>query len=201
MTRVAVFIDWQNAYMSARRAFELLNQPSERGVFAPSALGHHLAEANGRGSAGRLCKVEIHRGLPSAAHEPIGNAACQRQAAAWEKESPLARPRLRPLRYPRDFPAARPLEKGVDVQLALGLLECLLGGGCDVAVLMSNDTDMIPVIETVARLRGPDAIETAAWWSGPSSARLRPRLPIWHHQLDERVFNRFETPINYAHLG
>ncbi len=199
--RVAVFIDWQNAYMSARRAFGLTTAPSERGVFSPTALGIALAEGNGRGSEGRLCKVEIYRGLPSPKYDSVGNAACQRQAAAWQKESATTHPRLRPLRYPSDYPKKPPVEKGVDVQLALGLLECVLSGGCDLAVMVTNDTDMVPVIETIARLRGSEVIETAAWCAGEWSPRLRPKQPSWHHRLDRTMFDAVETPINYARAG
>ncbi len=201
MPRVAVFIDWQNAYMSARRAFGLTTAPSERGVFSPTALDIALAEGNGRGSEGRLCKVEIYRGLPSPKYDSVGNAACQRQAAAWQKESATTHPRLRPLRYPSDYPKKPPVEKGVDVQLALGLLECVISGGCDLAVMVTNDTDMVPVIETIARLRGSEVIETAAWCAGEWSPRLRPKQPSWHHRIDRTMFDAVETPINYARAG
>jgi hypothetical protein len=103
------------------------------------------------------------------------------------------------LRYPRNYPLEPSIEKGIDVQIALGVIECVLLGRCDVAVLMSNDTDLLPVLETVARLKGNEAVETAAWNVDKTTPRLRPKLPIYHHRISKDVFDRVETPVNYAH--
>jgi hypothetical protein len=40
---VAVFMDWQNVYKEARRAFDLEGEPTERGVFSPLAPARILA--------------------------------------------------------------------------------------------------------------------------------------------------------------
>jgi len=193
-------MDWQNAYKSARELFGLLNLPNEHGNFSPYQLARVLVAGNGRGDTGQLVRVEIHRGLPSSAKDPAGHGANRRQSAAWMREnSEVVIPRLRPLRYPRTWPTDPPIEKGIDVQLALGVIECLLSGGCDVAVLMSNDTDLVPVVETVARLKGPSAIETASWNVDKTSPRLRPQLPVYHHRASRELFARVETVINYAH--
>ena len=68
--RVAVFIDWQNAYKAARRAFYMTAAgekavPNKRGNFSPYRLSLHLVAANERGDTGELIRVEIHRGLPA----------------------------------------------------------------------------------------------------------------------------------------
>ena len=195
--RVAVFIDWQNAYRSARRAFLLDTMPNEHGNFSPLALGRLLAYGNGRGLAGELCKVEIHRGLPDSSKDPVGHGACRRQATAWRRESGLVHVNFRPLRYPRD--GGPPGEKGIDVQLAVGIVECVMAGGCDVAVLISNDTDLLPALETAARLKGPASVETAAWRSETTSQRLRSKLDLYHHDISEAVFSRVERRVNYAY--
>ena len=72
-------------------------------------------------------------------------------------------PRLRPLRYDDHSYGAQPQEKGIDVQLAISVIESVLLGSCDVAILISNDTDLAPVVETVRRLKGAGHIETASW--------------------------------------
>lgn len=201
LTRVAVFIDWQNAYKSARRAFGLDAMPNERGNFSPFGLARVLAYGNGRATNGKLCLVEIHRGLPDSTKDPNGHGANRRQAAAWQKEAPtgIVVPRLRPLRYPPTWPAAPPGEKGIDVQLALAIVECVLGQGCEVAVMISNDSDLKPVIETVCRLKGPAFIETAAW-DAPGAPRLRSPVPgVYHHKMSADLFRRVEQPVNYAH--
>lgn len=202
MTRVAVFIDWQNAYMSARRAFGWNEQPSEYGNFSPAGLGNLIAARNGRGADGQLCRVEVHRGLPSAGKQAISHGACRKQASAWEAESPLVAANLRPIRYPHDWPTSKAMEKGVDVQVALGIIGCCLDGDCDVAVLFSNDTDLIPAVEMVAARLSPSSIETASWRSPSHSSRLRPGIPgVFHHYIDEAAFSGIADMTNYAYKG
>ena len=111
----------------------------------------------------------------------------------------LVIPRLRSLRYPQEWPDLPPQEKGVDVQLALGLLESVISEACDVAVLFSNDSDLLPVIEAVQRLKGPASIETAAWWADETSPRLRTKGRVFHHKLLLDDFQAVERRINYAH--
>lgn len=163
--KVAVFIDWQNVYRSARRAFCLEQMPSERGNFSPFRLGRLLAAANGRGAGGKLDCVEIHRGVPSQKYDKVGYTANRRQEAAWRAEnSRVVVPRLRPLRY-RNYPKEPPSEKGVDVELAVSAIEATLRDRCDVAIIFSHDSDLLPVPEAIARLVGPERVETASWVS------------------------------------
>ena len=201
-TQVAVFIDWQNAYKTAREAFGLWSMPNEHGNFSPLKLGRLLAAGNGRGMGGsELVKVEVHRGLPSQKHDQIGYAANRRQASAWVKERPgVVFPKLRPLRYPRNYPAEPVVEKGVDVQLAVAAVEVVLTRAAHVAILFSHDTDLLPVPELIARTMGSDHVETASWAESENfRQRLRPKGDIHHHYVSEEVFRRIETPINYAH--
>ena len=196
--RVAVFIDWQNAYRSARRAFGMDNMPTEHGVFSPYRLALLLAAGNDRGSDGKLVRVEIHRGLPSSKRDRVGFAANRRHSQAWVNENrEIVVPRLRPLRYPKG--SSRPEEKGIDVQLALSAVEHALTDKCEVAIIFSNDTDLIPAIEMVSRMSSTSHIETASWVSPTHNSRLRAKPPVFHHALPESVFRSVETPINYAH--
>lgn len=145
-------------------------------------------------------RVEIHRGLPSQKHDAVSYAANRRQSAAWMKENAdIVVPRLRPLRYPRDYPATPAVEKGVDVNLALAAVEWALTGRCDVAVIFSHDTDLLPVPETIARLKGAQHVETASWTSQGFHSRLRPAGNVYHHEVSDEVFSRVETRVNYAH--
>lgn len=201
---VAVYIDWQNVYQAARQAFLLQGMPNEHGNFSPYRLARILAEANGRGSDGaELVRLEIHRGLPDSTRDPIGYGANRRQSAAWMNENPeVVIPRLRPLRYPRN-PNEPPVEKGVDVQLALAAVERVIAGTTDVAIIFSHDTDLVPAVEMIARLRGPEHVETASWRSAtfPARLRLKGRLGtgIFHHDLGQDVFDAVATPVNYAY--
>jgi hypothetical protein len=54
-----------------------------------------------------------------------------RQQDAWRALSPLVRVRLRPLRYTSE--RAEPREKGIDVALALSVIEHVFSDFCDVA--------------------------------------------------------------------
>lgn len=200
--RVAVYIDWQNAYKTAREAFGLETMPNERGNFSPYQLARIFAAGNGRGTSGTLARVEIHRGLPSQKRDRTGYAANRRQSAAWINENPsVVIPRLRPLRYPRNYPADPAVEKGIDVQLAVGALEWTLTKQCDVAVIFSHDTDLLPVPEVITRLVGRDHVETASWDSSRFDSRLRPRPSVPHHYISEAVFRRVETPVNFAYVS
>jgi hypothetical protein len=200
--KIAVYIDWQNAYKTAREAFGMLDMPNEHGNFSPYRLARLLAAGHGRaGGEGHLVRVEVHRGRPSQEKDPTGYAANRRQAAAWTNEGPagLVVPKLRSLRYPHNYPADPPVEKGVDVQLALGAVEWTLTDQCDVAIILSHDNDLLPVPETIVRLAGADRVETASWHSPTFQNRLRPSGHVYHHTITETVFKRVETPINYAH--
>lgn len=198
--RVAVFIDWQNAYKTAREAFSLQDMPNERGNFSPLTLSRLLAAGNGRGTGAELACIEIHRGLPSQKHDPTGYAANRRQAAAWKAEAgDLVMPQMRPLRYPFAFPNEPAVEKGVDVQLAVNAIEATLRKRCHVAIVFSHDTDLLPVPETIARLVGAHRVETASWVSPWFRSRLRPKPAVYHHEISEAVFEVVETPVNYAH--
>lgn len=199
--RVAVFIDWQNAYHGAREAFGLRSMPNEHGNLSPLEVSKVLIGMNGRGDAGRLVRVEIHRGLPDATRDPIGHGACRRQSSAWMAEDDkLVIPRLRPLRYPRDYPAIQPEEKGVDVQLALGVLETLIADKCDVAVIFSCDSDLAPALEAARRLVSHSCVETASWNSTTYTRRM-PRAPrgVFNNFLNEETFKRVERCVNYAY--
>lgn len=111
-------------------------------------------------------------------------------------------PRLRPLRYPRNR-AEPPVEKGVDVQLALAAVEHVISGLADVAIIFSHDTDLVPAVETIVRLQGPAQVETASWRSPtfPLRLRLKGRLGtgIFHHDIRQDAFDAVATPVNYAY--
>jgi len=202
---VSVYIDWQNVYNGARRAFGLTEAVSEEGQISPYRVAQVLAAANGRGADGKLVRVEIHRGLPSASKDPVGYGANRRHSAAWMRENQeVVIPRLRPLRYPPNYPDEPPEEKGVDVQLALAAVEHVTSSPplCDVAVIFSHDTDLIPVVQTICRLASAASVETASWVSETYSARLRvPGARVFHHELSREVYEGVRDPVNYAHKG
>jgi uncharacterized LabA/DUF88 family protein len=197
--RVAVFVDWQNTYKAAREAFGWFDWPNEHGNYSPYRLARRLSHANGRDDRGELVRLNVHRGLPSPKYDPEGYAANRRQSAAWMAENPdIVIPRLRPLRYSRDE-SEPPREKGVDVEIAIASLEWTIAEKCDVAIIFSHDTDLVPAIEAMIRLRGRDCVETASWVSPRFNRRLRTKPEVFHHGIDETTFKTVETLVNYAH--
>lgn len=141
MTRVRLFIDYQNVYMGARRAFRLDQGSYTEGQVKPLRVGILLADRRKVIDPGsKLDQVQIFRGEPSPKHSPAGFAACQRQVAEWGRV-PAVVPTTRPLKYyptrwangqPVDFTAR---EKGIDVLIALSMVMGAVRDEFDVAVL------------------------------------------------------------------
>lgn len=98
---------------------------------------------------------------------------------------------------PREGSGAR--REGIDVQLAVA--EAILTDAADVAVLFTHDTDLLPAVEMVARLKGSRRIETASWSSGKFAQRLREIPGVHHHRISGKVFALVEEPVNYAHCS
>lgn len=193
-TRVAVVIDWQNAYKSALDAFG----PGTRANFYPYALAERLARDRRPGqSPPELVAVEIHTGIPSQKQNATSHAARRRQIAAWERVHPCVRVHPRTL-VRRDGAL---VEKGVDVAIAIDVVRHSLfsENPCDVVVLMSADTDLLPAIELVVAQRGPEAVEVATW-DGPHWATAPLSLAghtIRQHRLSEAVHRSIADPTRY----
>lgn len=78
-------------------------------------------------------------------------------------------------------------------------MEWIFTKQCDVAVIFSHDTDLVPVVEMIRRVGGAASVETASWTSQTFNQRIRTNPPVFHHSVSEAVFARVETRINYAH--
>lgn len=194
--RLAVFVDGQNSYMGARRAFCGDRSPAWCGQVHPDLLGQHLCS---RATVRRaLVAVRIYRGMPSKARDAKGYGAAQRQIAAWERGS-LVDVWTRPLSYAPDGTAR---EKGVDTKLAVDLVLMAQRDEFDVAVLVSGDTDFAPALEAVAEIKQTvAACEVAAW----ASSRVRqPRSPMISgeqvrlHVLGEHDYRMLKDTTDYG---
>jgi hypothetical protein len=121
-----------------------------------------------------------------------------RHQDAWLALSPLVKVRFRPLAYHPE--TGEPYEKGIDVALALSVIEHIAGEFCDVAIVFSHDSDLLPLVETVARQWGPHRIETASWKDDETGyyKRIPQVRGVVNHTLRRHTFDRVETPINYA---
>jgi hypothetical protein len=198
--RVLVFLDYQNVYHRARDAYHAPADPAACGQIDPLKLGRLLAS---RVPHGRLVGVRVYRGRPSQRRDERSYAAFQRQAQAQVRQGAgLVTIVSRDVRYPPDWPARPAQEKGIDVALAVDFVMMITRGECDVGVLFSSDTDLIPALEAVMDLRPgrAPACEVAAWgvpglrprFLGTRRARLR------RHLLSEADYQVVADPSDYT---
>lgn len=205
MTRVAVFIDYQNTYMSAREVFgDPAGDPFTFGQFFPRRLALRLRNMGEAVDSQReLTAVRVYRGEPDAQRSPQGQAACQRQVHHWNQQA-LVTAITRPLRYRpvgwstdgrRKWEAR---EKGIDVLIALDMLKGAVRDRFDVAVLVSADTDLVPAAEAV--IEEGKRVEFAAWRPdrGFASRLTVPNRSTWCHMLDRADFLAVEDPTDYT---
>jgi len=71
----------------------------------------------------------------------------------------------------------------------------------DIAVLVSEDTDLLPAVETIIAVKGERAVEVMAWMPADGS---KPR-PLWiggkrirAHRLTERDYRLVHDASDYA---
>jgi len=191
--RVAVFIDYENMHRCAADAFGIAN-----GHFWPWQLGERLVEIRSRHSSNPECalhQVRVYRGLPDARLQGAANAANQAQTSAWEKECPDPEHLVvyrRPLRYPKNWPnsVGSPQEKGVDVALAVHLIQLGYQGGFDVGIICSHDSDLEPALDVA------NTVSTATFHLEVASWSKRKRISFshnsalpWNHKLSRKDFD------------
>jgi hypothetical protein len=193
--RVAVFIDYQNCFGFARRAFcEPDDPPATAGQLLPRALGRFLAEKE-NGSY-ELVYCGVYSGIASSAKEPKTFAARRKQAAAWEKAGCAVV--MRPLRY-QGWPDERPREKGVDVRLAIDVVAKALANEFDVAIIASCDTDLAPVVELLLELKektGAPAVELITWEGYPSRVSVTGARLVYR-EITRSDFDAISDPVDY----
>ena len=161
--RVVVFIDYENMHRCAKNVFT-----SVSGHFLPWVLGMRIVE--------------------------IRNAN-QAQTAAWMEVCPVPNNlyvyRL-PLRYPSQWPndGGAPQEKGVDVALAVDLVQLTYQGGFDIAVVCSHDTDLSPALDVVRTASTASVhLEVASWSSRNRISYSNDPNKPWCHRLRKADFD------------
>lgn len=199
MKRVIVFIDAQNFYRNARRAFfDDATDPYTRGQFRPEAVGAILAS---RDPDRTLTQVRLYTGRPDANLQPKAHRANVRQCKAWEGAGCYVF--HRPLRYPPGWPSVvngqRPEEKGIDVAMAVDIVRLAQDRAYDVAIVCTGDTDLIPAIEDVLDGGTGAKVEVAGWKSDDYRQRLSlPGRNLWCHWLDYSDYCAVEETTDFA---
>ncbi len=147
--RVIVFIDGQNVHQDFRRAFLSKEASSRLGAFDPLKLAQLLVSRAPDFEEWELTATRIYVGSPVPSREPENAAAHDRQVQAWRALGVIVRPR--PLQYPPEWPILRPRQKGVDVELAVDVVQ--LTREYEIGIIASTDTDLVPAIQAVHKLR------------------------------------------------
>lgn len=197
---VVVFIDAQNSYNDARRAFCQRSDPATYGQFDTLRLARLLVGRQPLGTTGQrtLKEVRVYRGRPDATREPKTYGAHMRQCAAWEHDG--AKVIYRPLRYPHDWPASPAEEKGIDVEIAIDMVTMAMNEELDIAILFSTDTDLRPPLEAFFRLpfNSPRTVEVATWRSPTFKKALRlSGQHVWCHYIDEDDYRTIRDTRDY----
>ncbi|QFS89125.1 hypothetical protein FIV07_00125 [Mycobacterium sp. THAF192] len=129
----------------------------------------------------------MFRGLPSNSIAPRSYARSQAQKAEWTRDQRVE-VTYRPLRYQWENGIQVPREKGIDVLVALKLVELAQSSDYDLVILAAHDTDLEPALEVAVSYAAPSGpvIETAGW---QSCKRLRPNgSRLWHTFMDSGAF-------------
>ena len=175
---IAVLLDFQNVHLTGHGIFGYGCEPY-RCVPDPVRLADLIASRRNRPS--RAAVVQVYRGRPDPNHQPTSTAANDAQASQWTRDSRVQVVR-RQLNY-RGWPDLAPQEKGIDVQIAVDLIHAAYTKRYDGIVLFSSDTDLLPALETVVRLR-LGHVEVACW-SGFKPLRFPNSNLPWCHFLSE----------------
>jgi uncharacterized LabA/DUF88 family protein len=194
--RVTVFVDYQNVHFSGHQQFCAHGAQMEDCLVHPVRLAELLVAR--RAPGGVLEQVRVYRGRPSPEHQPAGASYNDQQFSHWMRDSRVHVVR-RMLWYPPDFGrpgcTERPREKGIDVKLAIDMVQLGLAGRYEAGILCSRDTDLLPALELLRDLNGPH-VEVATW-DGQSRLRL-PKL--WCHQLSAEDFEQVRDHTPYRAL-
>ena len=198
LQKLAVFIDYQNAYRGARQALGATDTDNHVvGQFDPIQLARLIASRHPNYKGSRLRKlvhVGIYRGMPSSSQSPTGYSAARKQCARWQRSVGTDQPRVEVCTRPLDYRTGKPREKGIDVVLALDLAFGAANGQFDVVVLFSGDSDLLPALERAHSLGV--SCEVAAWRGG---GRRQPRKSYiaWEHLLPQTDYDSVHDPLDY----
>jgi len=195
--RVVVFSDEQNVYNEARRAFFEENDHYTRRNTNPYDLAKLLTDKKPTGHSNDriLQEVRIYTGMPSPAREPTIAAAVQRRVEAWKLAGVTVI--TRPLRYLT--PTSKGDQKGIDVAMAIDIVDLALADVYDVGILCCVDQDMHPVLEFVGKNCPEVRLEVSTWRSDKHSRQVRVAgVYNWNHRLGYADYQAVCDHTNYS---
>ena len=195
--RLVLFIDAQNFYNWARRAFFTNADAHFCGQVNPVDVGKLICARTMSQVTPELHQVRVYTGRPDATKEPKTYAAHLKQCSAWEKAG--VKVIHRALRYPADWPIAKAEEKGIDVAIAIDFVALAADGAYDIGVIASSDSDLVPALEFVT-LRFSERMRVAvvAWTSPRTRNRLSiPGGNVWCHWLNRDDYDTVADLTDY----
>ena len=160
--RVAVFFDYENVHRTAHYLYTAHGTPVYASAFNPIALAEKIVVKRSRPST--LANIRVYRGRPVPEHQPTPASAFDIQRNAWQRDARVTM-RVRDLKYrfnDQDPTVFQVQEKGIDVSLAIDLVEAAINSSYDAMIVFSCDTDLLPAIELVRKLKKVH-IEIACW--------------------------------------
>ena len=138
--------------------------------------------------------MRYYTGIHDANRKPDAHGKMQRRLQAYEQKD--VRTFSIPLRYDD---AGRGKEKGVDVRVAIDLTRMGNKGLYDVAVVVSEDSDLNQAIQDVYGLRDGErwiAVENALPWTPNSHCRWLTAAPR-KRPIDKAMFDRVRDGRSY----
>ena len=193
MTAACLLIDYQNVHLSAWECFTRYGTPVKEAQIHPVSFANQTAKKRTE-TLGPvdITRIVLFRGIPNPRKEPTLNAVVTRQHNAWRSDSRVEIS-SRPLRYLRDWPDRPAEEKGVDVLLAITLVQSVLQDDADVHLVASRDTDLLPAIELAQKIR-PGSVEIVSWF-GQSDLSV---AGVPNHVLGEAAYRASRDPRDYG---
>jgi uncharacterized LabA/DUF88 family protein len=196
--RVAVFIDYENTHRTGHQLFSGPGRSRHETAIDPRLIADAVLAK--RIPSGELSAVHVFRGRPLPQFQPKATSANDMLAAQWSKD-PRVHVVRRDLKYVKQIDGTfRAQEKGIDVALAIALVEGAINRRFDVGILFSNDTDQLPTLE-FAFTQTKTQIEIACWQTAkplwfPAGLRGFPpaRLPYCHFLTENDFANSRAQP-------
>jgi len=208
-----VFVDGQNVFKACRSNYE-------HGYIHPLLLAQRVLQGRS------LCGVRYYSGLHDSRINPEMHAVASRRHSLMRRvgvkvverrlryrwEWGVNREDARQLpddpeehaesdsRKVRVEPYQRPREKGIDLALGLDVVDFALAGKCDVAVILSSDTDLVEVarmVHQMTKVKGKRMTVEAAVFND-AKKKIRMGHYDFTHQLGREDFEETRDSFNYT---
>jgi len=160
-----IFIDGQNFYLSARSAF---------GLRFPNFDTRKVGDLISRKAVGEDAgQISFYTGMPVQKFSPMWSQFWTNKIAAMEEEG--IRTFTRPLRYTTEtdpsektgYKILSTREKGIDLRIALDVMEAARRHDCTDIIIVSRDQDFREVVEKIEVMNAFERRDIKIWSAYP----------------------------------